>query len=199
MEGQDEGIAGVGGAEKAEPVGTLSESALPPGFFELTAEERESRTLEMVRAPAQGMALREAIRDWYTNGDPQMVRAFTEIIERDSDVRVRRTAFAGLAHIPDRAAVPGLLRGLQSTDRASRYHAIAGLERLRAREAVPGLLSLLDDRRVRLRVARALVVIRDERALEPLRAAARHGWPRTRARLQAHVHELETSLGYQHR
>jgi HEAT repeat protein len=82
-----------------------------------------------------------------------------------------RAALAGLRRANTAAPIPAFLGALQSDDRASREHAIIGLADLKAREGVPPLIALLDDRRHRTQAAWALVSIRDERALEPLRAA----------------------------
>jgi HEAT repeat protein len=73
---------------------------------------------------------------------------------------------------------------------------VTGLGRLQARQAVPALIGLLNERRLRTHVASALLAIRDERALEPLRRAAGRGWPRSRRILAKHAQMLEDRLGY---
>ncbi len=131
-----------------------------------------------------------------TLGDPSVIPALCELVEGDPDRRVRRFAVAGLARMPDTAAIRGLLLGLDADDDVTRYWAVRGLGRLKAREAVPGLVRLLRDRSHRLAAAEALVTIRDERALEPLRDAAKHGSPWTRRRLRRDAQALASSLGY---
>lgn len=129
-------------------------------------------------------------------GDPSVIPALSEVVARDPDPRIRRSAVMGLARMSDSAAIPALLIGLDSDDSATRIWAIRGLGKLKARDAVPGLVLLLDDRRRRCDAAEALVTIRDERALGPLHEAARHGAPWTRRRLRRRANALASSLGY---
>jgi HEAT repeat protein len=138
---------------------------------------------------------REFIAAWPEGGDPAVIAALTLVAERDPDVAVKRSAFSGLARIPDPTAIPGLLPGLRSSDRATRAHAIKGLCKLRARAAVPDLVALLDDWYSAVLAARALVAIRDETALEPLRLASGGGWPWRRRQLRRYADELEEAVG----
>jgi HEAT repeat protein len=142
------------------------------------------------------MSRQQRRQNFYTSGDPAGARALTDIVLRDPDVRVQRTGLFELSRIPDPVVLPAMLIGLTSSDRACRLHAILALRRLRAREAVPTLIPLLMDRRSRVDVARTLVAIRDERALEPLKAAlARSPWWQ-RHRLRRCVSALAGLLGY---
>jgi HEAT repeat protein len=169
---------------------------LPPDFFERSKKARVRYAMALAQRTPGAKTNMDAIRNWHQGGDPRLIGVLIEIVERDPEVDVQRAAFQGLSRIPDPAAIPGLLPGLRSSDRRSRYFAVCGLGRLRAREAVPGLLPLLHDRYTRAEVAAALVAIRDERALEPLRGAATSGWPRTRRRLRRCIASLESDLGY---
>jgi HEAT repeat protein len=117
------------------------------------------------------------------------------VAEEDPSINVRRAALSALQRPGDRRAIPTLLAALESEDRASREHAILGLERLKAREGVPGLIAILDDTHHRTLAARALVAIRDERALDPIRDASKSGWPRSRRILNAYAAELATAVG----
>jgi HEAT repeat protein len=128
-------------------------------------------------------------------GDPAMIRRLTAVAELDPDEAAKRNAVCGLSRMSDEAATPGLLIGLGTSDRATRRWAITGLEKLRARDAVPELVRLLNDLHLRHVAAAALVAIRDERGLPPLRAAARRGWPLTRRRMRRRVRALEQGLG----
>jgi hypothetical protein len=170
---------------------------LPPDFFKKPADERVRHVNALVRRPCADKTLLETMRNWYTGGNANAVHALTAVVMGDPDVDVRRAALSALGRIPDLVVVPAMLRGLESQDRASRMHAILAFGRLRARESVPSLVALLDDRRSRVEVARTLVAIRDERALDPLRAAASRGWWWQRRRLRDCVTALEAALGYE--
>jgi hypothetical protein len=178
------------------PEAHTTQDQLPAGYIEMPVSER----LRLVRGLAYrrkgSPTLAESFRTTFNGGDPNVVSALTTVLEFDDDVSVRRAALHGLMRSDDPAAIPGLLVGLSSDDFASRFHAVHGLQKLRAREAVPGLILLLNQRRIRIKVAEALVAIRDEQALEPLRAAARRGWPRSRRKLREAVQQLEGALGY---
>jgi HEAT repeat protein len=168
---------------------------LPSRFFE---EPKRSRLREVRRLAGRtpsGARGAERIATWFEGGDPTLIQALTAVVTTDSDRSVRRAAYAGLARIPDRAAIPGLLTGLSVSDRASRAHAVMALGRLAAREAVPGLVALLGDPYCRLMAGEALVEIRDESALEPLKRAAAHGLPWRRRRLRVRVEELAAAVG----
>jgi HEAT repeat protein len=130
-----------------------------------------------------------------TEGDPAAISALTDAATTDPDRKVRLYAVTGLARMQDASATSGLLAGLSSDDYATRYWAIRGVARLKARDALPGLIRLLGQRRHRYAAAAALVEIRDERALEPLRKAARRGAPWTRLRLRRRAAALAGSLG----
>jgi HEAT repeat protein len=169
---------------------------LPVGFFERTPAAR-MRIVRALAAETPGAKNgRDVLRAWQTGGNPERVWTLSLVVERDPDLAVRRVAFQGLARISDPVAIPGLIVGLRTPDHRTRLLAIQGIRRLRARDAVPDLIELLADRRLRHDSARALVDIRDERALAPLRAAALKGGPRTRRRLRECVHELESAVGY---
>jgi HEAT repeat protein len=136
----------------------------------------------------------EAIRKVSEGGDPDVTPILLVVAEDDPDRVVKRHALFGLSRVSDRAAVPALRAGLRSRDRASRGHAIKGLEKLRSREAVPDLVNLLGDQYAGVMAADALVSIRDETALAPLRAAAAKGWPWRRVALARRVHALEAAV-----
>jgi hypothetical protein len=169
---------------------------LPPGFFDKPADYRVRYVWSLVRRPGGDKTTREQIRNWYTGGNPAAVRALTAVVMRDPDTEVQRSALCALGRIPDPAVVPALLRGLESRDRVCRMHAILALGRLRSREGVPQLIALLDDQRSRVEVARSLVSVRDERAVQPMKIAASRGWWWQRRHLRDSVTALETSLGY---
>jgi hypothetical protein len=171
---------------------------LPLDFFREPKRARVKIVERLVRrSPAATTTTSEFIRTWLDGGDPAVVPALTLVVEQDPDVAVKRSAFSGLARIADQAAIPGLLPGLRSPDRATRAHAIKGLEKLRARAAVLDLVTLLGDWYGGILAAEALVAIRDERAVEPLRLAAERAWPWRRRRLRRCVEELESAVGLQ--
>lgn len=136
------------------------------------------------------------ISTWYEGGDLAAIRALNEVVENDSDAYVRRAAVQGLGRMPDPSAIPGLLLGLREPERRTRYLAASALGRQKAREALPDLIRLLDDRYCRAAAAEALVAIRDDRALQPLRAAVAHAPRWRRPRLRRLVIELEAALGH---
>jgi HEAT repeats len=175
----------------------IDDATLPPDFFAEPRRVRKKAVERLVRrtaVPTHGTM--EFIRTSSDGGDPAVVSALTLVVEQDPDVAVKRSAFYGLSRIPDQAAIPGLLPGLRSSDRASRAHAVNGLGRLRARAAVPDLVALLGDWYCAAPAARALLAIRDERALEPLQLAAAQAWPWRRRQLRRCARELESALGY---
>jgi HEAT repeat protein len=179
-------------------------TGLPCGFFEKELGQRRDAVRKMAfHTPGESkpvtwgkIASFSAVRPLLEAGDPTFIRPLTTVAELDPDVRNRRNAVAGLQRMNDPAAVPGLLAGLRSSDRATRVWAIRGLQRLRARAAVPELTAVLADWRQRYAAATALVAIRDERALQPLREASRHGLPWSRVYMHRRVRELEQRLGY---
>lgn len=172
-------------------------ATLPPDFFAKPTRARRRIVDGLVRrSTVATTGTKEFIRNWSEGGDPAVIPALTTVAERDLDVVVKRSAFCGLARIADQAAIPGLIPGLRSSDRATRAHAVKGLEKLRARAAVPGLVALLGDWYSAVPAGRALVAIRDERALEPLRLAAGRGWPWRRRRMRRCVKDLDSALGY---
>jgi HEAT repeat protein len=173
-----------------------TQEQLPPDYIDKPPEERLRLVRSLANRRKGSPTLLNAVKTTFSGGDPNVVNALTTVLEIDDDVSVRRAALHGLTRSEDAAAVPGLLGGLAFDDYACRFHAIHGLQQLRAREAVPGLIVLLDDRRLRKKAAEALVAIRDERGLEPLRAAARHGSPRSRRKLAEAVKQLEAALGF---
>jgi HEAT repeat protein len=176
---------------------------LPPGFFERSDEERRQWIWDLRGGQPTGLTAREKIL-WTVDStrDPRAIPALIEILERDGSVPVQRAALLALGGTKDPAAIPGLMIGLRSDDGACCLSAILGCQDLRAREAVPDLIALLantqrkDFRQLREHAAEALVAIRDERAIEPLRAVAKHGGLRSRRRLQRLADELASSVGY---
>jgi HEAT repeat protein len=175
---------------------TSKQEQLPSHYMERSQAERRQLVSSLAYRHKGPPTLLNAIKTTFSGGDPNVVSALTMVLDLDTDVTVRRTALRGLTRSEDPAAIPGLLRGLRFDDHACRFHAIHGLQQLRAREAVPELIGFLNDRRLRKKVAEALVAIRDERGLEPLRVAASHGWPRSRKKLADAVRQLEAALGY---
>jgi HEAT repeat protein len=127
-------------------------------------------------------------------GNPAMVGALTAVLEVETNQALRRQVVFALASIDDPAAIPGLRSALSTAHRGSRGYAIDALGQLGAREAVPQLIALLDDPWSRRRAARALVLIRDERALGPLRQASQKARLHRRF-LASSVAELEGRLG----
>jgi HEAT repeat protein len=180
----------------SESVDSGSDLALPSRFFEQPPGIRRRHVDRLVQRTPSGAHGREMIATWYEGGDPKLLTTFSALVERDPDGDVKRAAIQGLARIPDPAARFGLMKGLALPDRRTRYMAAEALGRLRSREAVPMLVSLLDDSYCRVAAAQALVAIRDERALESLRAAAAQAGPWRRRRLRRVVSALETELGY---
>ena len=176
----------------------------PEAVLNLLADENVRASISLRMTVARALASRTPgvtgwigpLKYWSLEGDPAVIPALTKLAASDQDPRIRRRAISGLARMLDTSAVPALLLGLDADDRATRVWAIHGLRKLKARDAVPGLLRLLGDRRHRFDAAEALVGIRDERALGPLRKASRHGSPRTRRRLGRHAAALATALGY---
>jgi HEAT repeat protein len=124
------------------------------------------------------------------------------LFENDPAKIVQHAAIRQLGHMESPVALRALLAALDSDDVVSVEHAILGVQRLKAREAVPKLISMLDDKRhhdgfaIRLEAAEALVAIRDERALEPMRAAAKRGWPLSRMKMRDLAEVLAKRLGY---
>lgn len=170
-------------------------TTLPSDFFSRPKEARIKYVFALTTSWS-GKTRRETVINWYTAGDPAAVHLLTAVVMDDPDAEVQRWALNALSRIPDRAVIPAMLRGLESPDRVNRMHAILTLRRLRAREGVPRLIALLDDRRARVTVAETLVSIRDERALQPLKAASSRGWWWQRRRLRKCAAELQGSLGY---
>ena len=170
---------------------------LPDDFFSRSEEERWLVVHAWGRpAPdPRSSAFRLALAGPFNARDPRAVPGLMRVAEEDPSIKVRRAALMGLQRSEDRRTIPVLLNALRSEDPASREHAILGLETLNAREGVPGLISILDDPRQRTLAARALVTIRDERGLEPIRAASKRGWPRSRRVLRALAAELATAVG----
>jgi hypothetical protein len=169
---------------------------LPPDFFKKSIDERVRHVAVLGGRAGADKTRLETMRNWYTGGNPDAVAALTAVVTQDPDTQVRRAALSALARIPDPAVVPAMLRGLESEDRACRMHAILAFGRLRRREGVPHLVALLDDQRSRVVVAQTLVAIRDERGLQPLRAAASRGWLWQRRRLRDCLRALEAAVGY---
>src|SRR5271165_907137 len=175
---------------------TADEAAeLPAGFFHEPASARKHYVEGLTNRRERPVTGTEAWRTMFENGDPAVIPALVAVVNLDPDPVVRRRALFGLSRMSDRAAIEGLLPGLRASDRASRAHAIKGLGRLRAREALPDLVAQLDDWYGCVMAAEALVAIRDERALEPLRRAAEKGSPWRRRRLRGRAEELEGVLG----
>lgn len=178
-------------------------TGLPPGFFERSDEERQQWIRDLKGSQPQDQTARETLL-WIVDSkrDPRAVPALTEIMQRDPSIPIQRAAVAALRGTGDPAAIPGIIIGLRSGDRACCLSAILGCRQLKAREAVADLIALLNNtqrkefRQIREHAADALVAIRDERAIQPLRAAATRGSPRSRRRLKRFADELASSLGY---
>jgi hypothetical protein len=132
--------------------------------------------------------------------DPNAISILAPLLEGDPDPAVRRNAAYGLRGTGDQAACKSLIGALSDADPATRTHATIGLGDLRSRDAVESLSRLLSDSSCRLSAARALVKIGDERALGPLRDAARQDrFPRRRRKLEATVLDLEIRVGLRER
>lgn len=128
--------------------------------------------------------------------DPRIIPVLAPLLEGDPDPSVRRAAAYGLRRTGDEGAVRPLLLALSDKDKATRIHAAMGLGSLRSRDAVKPLSELLHDRACGVTAARALVEIRDESALAPLRAAASSaGSRRRRAALNRAASDLECRVG----
>jgi HEAT repeat protein len=168
---------------------------LPKGFFLRTEEKRKLFAMQ-IGNQWDDLDLRPGLLRPFSDVDPRAIPALTTVAEEDPLVSIRRTALSALRRTRDPAAIPALLNALKSDDPASRAQGIKGLEALKAREAVPALVALLDSKKDRTHAAEALVAIRDERALEPIRDAANRGWPRSRRILRAHAADLAKSVGH---
>lgn len=168
---------------------------LPPDYMQLGTSRRLAIVKRLMDRGERPESLLGRMTTTFSGGDPAVVSALTAVLELENDATIRKMALQGLTRSEDPAAIPGLLRGLESDNHASRWIAIHGLEQLRTSEAVPGLISLLGDRRSRTKAAKALVAIGDERGLEPLRAAADSGSPISRGKLRRYAGELEAALG----
>jgi HEAT repeat protein len=130
-----------------------------------------------------------------TDGDPAVIPTLSRLVARESNPRIRRIAMMGLARTSSQDAIPALLSGLDVDDDATRVWAARGLGKLKAREGLPGLIPLLENRRLRHEAAQALLAIRDTRAVQPMRQAARHGMPWTRSRLRRQALQLAKAVG----
>jgi HEAT repeat protein len=170
---------------------SLSPAQLSAEFFAGPPAVRRREVSRLANRRVDDAHGLDAVRDMLDGGDPGVIAALVWVVGHDDDAGVVRSALFGLSRMSDYAAVPGLLLGLDSTDRASRMHAVKGLGKLRARAAVPDLIPLLDDSYLRMNVAEALVAIRDDRAVEPLRLAAASGPPWRRRRLRQCADLLE--------
>jgi HEAT repeat protein len=166
----------------------------PAGYSDLPQRRRHEYIMGLVMCALPGKGALDGTNN--DPGDPSFVRAFLSVLSVEPDTANRRLAVYALSRLPDEAVTEPLLEALGSTDTATKVHAIKGLARLRARAAVPKLIELLADRSVRFQAAQALVTIRDERALEPLRSACEASVLRARTRFRRLVRELETGLGY---
>ncbi len=102
--------------------------------------------------------------------DPPLA-PFLESLD-DAQAELRQCAALGLAHHPDRTAIPALSRALQDPDSLVASLAANALISLGA-EAVPALLEALErgGSVARLEAARALGIIRDPRAIPALMKA----------------------------
>ena len=129
--------------------------------------------------------------------DPRFFEIFCEMAQSDSDTDVRRIAIMGLAFSEDEGAVPILLSALRDTDGSTRGWAVIGVGNFRVKEAVEPLIGLLRPwRKGTFSAVVALVEIRNERAIQPLREAANATWlPWRRRRLQKAAGKLERSVG----
>jgi HEAT repeat protein len=193
----------MGGALNGGSIPEDSDSTrLPDDFFSRSEEERVE-WIRALRGPQPEKLTVEGTLLWIfdEHGSPHAIAALTEIMEKDQSVNVQRSALGVLRRSQDRAAIPGLLIGLKSEDLASCLSAIMAFEALKAREGVPILIGLLDNTErkdfleMREHAAQALVAIGDERALEPMRAASKRGWPWSRRRIRRYADELSTALG----
>ena len=193
-------VAKILSVDDAPPLprwGTGASYRLPDDFFAWPVKERRELVYRLAGRRKGQPGLMDEIRQTFSGGDPSFIPTLTAVVERDADVGVLRAALRGLTRCEDPAAIPGLMRGLASDDFACCWHSIHGLQaRLGARDAAPGLIELLGRRRLRTKAAEALVTIRDERALQPLRVASKHGWPRSRRLLREHAETLAKALGY---
>jgi HEAT repeat protein len=129
--------------------------------------------------------------------DPRFFDVFCEFARSDPDPTVRRMAFMGLAFSDDDAAIPILLSALDDSDEAVRGWAVIGLGNLRSREAVDRLIPMICPyRRSTVTVVDALVKMRNERAIQPLRdAASATRLPWRRRRLNNAADKLARSVG----
>lgn len=170
---------------------------LPRDYMKLPTGRRLTIVKGLMESGERPETLVGRMTTTFSGGDPAVVSALTAVLELETDATIRKMALQGLTRSGDPAAIPGLLRGLESDNHASRWIAIHGLEQLRASEGVPGLIRLLNDRRSRKKAAKALVAIGDERGLEPLREAADHGSPLARGKLRRYAGELEAALAHE--
>jgi HEAT repeat protein len=127
--------------------------------------------------------------------DPAIIPVLAPLLENETDPELRRMAAYGLRFTGDHAVEPMLLKALSDSDTATRIHAAMGLGLLRSRAAVDGLTKLLEDRACAGPAADALVEIRDERALGPLRGAASSARWWRRKRLGRAAATLEERVG----
>jgi hypothetical protein len=162
-------VAGLARSDRRE-----RDRLVPAEYLSWRRADRERHVLELVKRTHSGVGSSPLVmvRRSEEPGDARVVPDLAWVLEVESDLEILRLATHGLAQVRDPAATDPLVHALGSSDQTVRVHAIRGLARLRARPALPRLIDLLDDRSVRVDAARALVAIRDERALEPLRHAS---------------------------
>jgi HEAT repeat protein len=130
--------------------------------------------------------------------DPKVIPRLTRLLDDEPHTDVRRTAVWILRSTGDAAATGPLISALEGPDTATRLHAVMGLRDLKAREALPELIGCLHDPRwsVRCESAKALVKIRDERAVQPLRdAAATAILPWRKQRMENAAQRLSRAVG----
>jgi hypothetical protein len=139
-----------------------------------------------------------ALRWRDATGHPESIPALSERLAEDPSPTVRAAAALALDLVDDPAVISPLVGALRDPKPRVRRTAIEGLRKRQARQAVEDLIELV---RVRgdesLLAGRALVDIRDERALAPLREAATSAdTRRERRRFGEMVEQLERDLGY---
>jgi HEAT repeats/HEAT repeat len=133
---------------------------------------------------------------WRPSTDPRAIPILAELVMNDPDPAVRRSAVFGLRGCQDVAVSGPLIHALSDPDKATRMHAVLGLGELRSREAVEALGRLLSDRYCQARAAKALVKIRDGRAISLLEeAATNERSSRRRERLLEAARNLESDVG----
>ena len=129
--------------------------------------------------------------------DDRFFATICELAKADPDVDVRRAAVMALAFSDDEAVIPILLSALRAADEPTQGWGIYGLGNLCAKEGVEPLIGLLRPyRKGTSMVVDALVKIRNERAIQPLREAACATWlPWRRRRLEKAADKLARSVG----